>query len=128
MNKNFCNRPWTAIFIYNDGYCKPCCIHGKSYGTNIKEYLNSKELVKLKEEFLSGKQPKECFRCWNNEASGAVSNRRPDATLFSNSTEHFINTVAIPLGNTCNLACRICEPKNSTTWGTESLKTKGVLI
>ena len=131
MNQNFCYHPWAGLDINNNGEIKPCCKFQpelenweKFYIQNgIDTYNNSNEVLNLKKQFLEGKKPQGCLRCWKDEEAGYPSKRQMDYDNFSseldsrnlNAQDNFL-FVAIPVGNFCNLKCRICGPSSSTTW------------
>ena len=79
----------------------------------------------LRQDFLDGKMPKGCTRCWSEEASGKVSKRIRDNARFKHHiTDHMLENPKIKyldlkLGNICNLKCRICGTHSSSKWITE---------
>ena len=88
-------------------------------------------MQQLREEFLAGKQPKTCRRCWAEEASGKTSKRlnhmqvkQPMIVPLLNFTtlepKNFLY-LDLKLGSICNLKCRICGPAVSSKWAQESL-------
>jgi len=128
---NFCYQPWVGIDLDNDGYIKPCCkLNGKVDGwekhniknVSIEEYKNSASLKKLKEDFLSGKKPAACERCWKEEDVNYPSKRKLDNATWQKEFEtvDLFNPdtllLSLPLSNICNLKCRICSPKSSSSW------------
>ena len=131
MNKNFCYHPWTGLDVSNNGEIKPCCKFNpdlenwnKFYiQSGIDSYNSSQELDSLKKQFLEGKRPAGCLRCWKDEDAGYLSKRQLDYSNFSAeldnhdlaSQDNFL-FLSIPIGNFCNLKCRICSPSASTTW------------
>lgn len=131
MNKNFCYHPWTGLDIGNDGEIKPCCKFNpeledwnKFYiQSGIDSYNNSQELNNLKKQFLEGKRPAGCLRCWKDEDADYLSKRQLDYSNFSvelddcdlSSNDNFL-FLTVPVGNLCNLKCRICGPGSSSSW------------
>lgn len=122
-----CYHPWVGLDISPQGDFKPCCKYSTPLAKNIHDYENSTELAKLKNDFLSGNEPSGCIRCWRDEAAGLPSKRTLDNEyIFNNQTPELsdIKVLSIPFGNTCNLACRICNSYSSSRWGAEEKKLK----
>lgn len=131
MNENFCYHPWVGLDISSDGELRPCCKFRPELENwkkfyiqdGISDYNNSNEILSLKKQFLEGKKPDGCLRCWKDEEAGYPSKRQMDYGNFStelnnhnlNSKDNFL-FLSIPVGNFCNLKCRICGPNSSTTW------------
>ena len=132
--KNFCFNPFTGLDISTSGDLKPCCkfLNDQIPKFNIKDgldsYKNSKWLNDLQEKFKNDKRPAGCMKCWKEEDAGLMSRRQMDSARFDKkfkeldlNTTGFIN-VAVAFGNICNLACRICGPKDSSRWVAEMKK------
>ena len=131
MNNNFCHHPWVGLDIQNDGELRPCCKFKPDLENwkkfyiqdGIENYNNSYEISELKKQFLNGKNPAGCMRCWKDEDAGYPSKRQLDYSNFPaeldnhdlESCDRFL-FLSIPIGNYCNLKCRICGPSASTTW------------
>tara|TARA_R110000803_G_scaffold120512_2_gene188574 strand:- start:165 stop:1196 length:1032 start_codon:yes stop_codon:yes gene_type:complete len=95
--------------------------------TSASDYFASTELAQLKQEFLNGNQPAGCARCWRDEDAGLESKRQLDFKYtFENSVPALdsLKVVSMPFGNTCNLACRICNSSSSSKWLAEETKLK----
>ena len=124
---NMCYHPWVGLDITPQGEFKPCCKFEKSFGTSLSEYENNPKLQKLKQDFLDGKRPSGCQRCWSDEDSMLPSKRTIDNTYFfknqiPNLTSYKV--LSFPFGNTCNLACRTCGSESSSKWRQEEKKLK----
>jgi MoaA/NifB/PqqE/SkfB family radical SAM enzyme len=90
-------------------------------------------MQKLRQEFLDGKKPQTCRKCWNEERSGRTSKRMH--TL--NRLEHIVTDtdwtadakplvfIDFKLGNICNLKCRICGSWSSSSFAAEEIKFEG---
>lgn len=136
----FCPLPWISIETSPIGTVRPCCLaddeivdkNNNKYHlatANFVEIQNSKHMQSLREEFLAGKKPQTCRKCWNEERSGRTSKRMH--TL--NRLKHILageewTTDAKPLmfldlklGNICNLKCRICGSWSSSQFATEEI-------
>jgi sulfatase maturation enzyme AslB (radical SAM superfamily) len=93
--------------------------------------MNSDSYKKARLEVLDGKKPKACLRCYAEEAKGVKSKRideienYPTYTIdvareVTDSTGYMkdvqLEFVELRLGNTCNIACRTCNPASSSKW------------
>jgi len=129
---NFCHQPWVGLDIDQVGNIRPCCKFRNNLATDwenfninshsVDDYKNSNSLKLLKESFLQGEKPKPCIRCWQDEDAEYKSKRLLDFENWQSEFEHHDldsdNTLllTIPLGNICNLKCRICGPAASSSW------------
>jgi len=129
---HFCYQPWVSIDIDNSGDITPCCKFNKklaqdweNYNLNdntINDYKKSNGLKKLKESFINGEKPEACERCWKDEDANYPSKRLMDYERwkedlnFTDLTNSKTSLITLPLGNMCNLKCRICGPNASSSW------------
>jgi MoaA/NifB/PqqE/SkfB family radical SAM enzyme len=84
---------------------------------------------RLRQEFLDGRQPQTCRKCWREERAGRTSKRMhtldrlkhmlPDAEWTADAKP--LMFLDLKLGNICNLKCRICGSWSSSTFATEEL-------
>lgn len=126
-SNTICYHPWSGISITAQGYIKPCGKYKNNISSNLETYQQSLELTQLKKDMLENKRPDGCSRCWRDEDSGIISKRQMDWKYFYNETKPDLNhykVMAISFGNSCNLACRICNSYSSSTWITEAKKMK----
>jgi len=120
-----CYHPWVGLDISPQGLFKPCCKYKDTIANSFQSYIESTELAQLKKEFLEGKKPGGCYRCWRDEEAGITSKRQLDQKhIFNNTTPSLnqISVISLPFGNTCNLACRICNSASSSKWRDEAKK------
>ena len=140
----FCVLPWVSLETSPIGTVRPCCLaedeikdtDGNKYSlltTDLNEVHNSDYMQKLRQEFLDGKKPQTCRKCWNEERSGRTSKRMHTV----NRLEHIVKDtewtadakplvfIDFKLGNICNLKCRICGSWSSSTFATEEVKFEG---
>jgi len=123
-----CMTPWLSLEVDVDSKLHRCCLWDRDQGTtsdSIVEYFESTEQQKLKQDFLNGKKPSACYKCWQVESAGGTSKRLTDNYVFrehkfdidynDTATSKIVN-LDIKLGNKCNLACRICSSRCSSTW------------
>lgn len=130
--KYFCPHPWQGLDIDEQGNYRPCCRYeGRSYKT-YNDYASSQELADIRQDFLNGGRPKNCDWCWREESSGIESKRQLDSRLIFFKKKLDFNQPKIvhltfSFGNTCNLACVICNSWSSSRWIKEATKLKKVI-
>lgn len=125
MSDFFCSLPWTGIDISPQGGFKPCCKYSQTISRDLQEYLDSQHLKLLQQEFLDGKKPIGCKRCWDDEAAGLPSKRQLDHRYsFDNQTPELDSwkIMSFSFGNTCNLACVPCGSASSSRWAQDEKK------
>lgn len=129
MNENICYYPWVGIDIGMQHDFRPCCKYSNIIANSLEDYLASIELAQLKQDFLDGKKPSGCSRCWKDEAVNVESKRQRDWKYILNEEVPDLNQIkvlSIPFGNICNLACRSCKSYASSRWVIEEQKLKTV--
>ena len=127
MDDTFCSLPWVGLDVSPQGEFKPCCKYKNTIATNLDQYFNSDELKSLQNEFINGRKPDGCSRCWQDEDVGIASKRLIDLEYtFQNQHPALdkLKIVSMPFGNTCNLACRICSSSASSKWLQEATSLK----
>jgi MoaA/NifB/PqqE/SkfB family radical SAM enzyme len=136
----FCVLPWVSLEASPIGTVRPCCLaideivddQGEKFrlaGSSFDAIQNSQHMTTLRQEFLDGKQPQTCRRCWQEERAGRTSKRMHTLDRL----KHMIDDrpwtqdakplmfLDLKLGNICNLKCRICGSWSSSTFATEEL-------
>ena len=133
--------PWISIETSPIGTSRPCCLamdeitdaDGIKYDLNkhtLTQIYQSGYMQDLRQEFLDGRQPATCKRCWDEEAAGRVSKRINsrirlkeyyDKVDFSNTNPDQLWFIDLKLGNICNLKCRICGSWSSSPWAQEEM-------
>jgi organic radical activating enzyme len=140
-HNTFCVLPWISLEASPVGTVRPCCLAddeivnnlGKKFdlrSADLKDVQNSNHMRSLRQEFLQGKQPSTCRKCWNEERSGRTSKRMHTLDRLKHIlTDDVWNVDAKPLmfldlklGNICNLKCRICGPWSSSQSAAEEIK------
>jgi len=119
---------------------RPCCLADDELTDNTGEKFslltadfdsiqNSQAMVQLRQEFLDGKKPQTCRKCWMEERSGRTSKRMHTLDRLKHmgiSGEWTTDAkplmfLDLKLGNICNLKCRICGSWSSSQFATEEL-------
>lgn len=139
-NQNFCVLPWISLEASPIGTVRPCCLaddeivndSGEKFHldfADLKHIQHSQHMVNLRQQFLDGKKPQTCRKCWNEERAGRTSKRMHTLDRL----KHMLGkqqwtTDAKPLmfldlklGNICNLKCRICGSWSSSQFAAEEI-------
>lgn len=132
-NNNFCMIPWVSLMVYPDSQVFPCGKSTTAVGncatTPLKDIWNSDDMKRLRVDMLNDSASASCNVCYLDDTLGKDSlrksiNRRfahhatkidqthPDGTLPG----FELNYIDARFNNLCNLACRICQPADSTSW------------
>jgi len=140
----FCVLPWVSLEASPIGTVRPCCLAddellddtGEKFSLLTADFdsiQNSRAMTQLREEFLAGKQPQTCRKCWNEERAGRTSKRMHTLDRMKHmgiSGEWTADAkplmfLDLKLGNICNLKCRICGSWSSSQFATEELNHMG---
>jgi len=138
--EKFCVLPWVSLETSPIGTVRPCCLADDEIVDNSGEKFNlaaasfagiqnSQYMKTLRTQFLEGKQPQTCRKCWREERAGRTSKRMhtldrlkhmlPNQSWTSDAKP--LMFLDLKLGNICNLKCRICGSWSSSTFATEEL-------
>lgn len=140
----FCVLPWVSLEASPIGSVRPCCLaedeiaddQGQKFDLNSADLTavqNSQYMTNLRQEFLDGKRPRTCRKCWNEERAGRTSKRMHTLDRLKHmiqdeewtSQSKPLRFLDLKLGNICNLKCRICGSWSSSTFAAEELKYLG---
>lgn len=155
LPESFCSVAWLQIHTEPDGKVFPCCYYSHNSEHNLGNWNNekivnifhSKKWNQLRKDFLDGKKPSACDRCWREEDSGIVSMRKRFNERYSNFPDYTnqngynkftdiikegnndgsvndikLATVDLIFNNLCNMKCRTCGPGLSTGWIPDEIK------
>ena len=86
VKSKFCPAPWYHLSTDTNGSLRPCCKFSQPqlqqkhkmpfmYEGRLDELWNSNNFKSLRQDFIDGKQPKECEICWNEENNNVRSYR-----------------------------------------------------
>ena len=136
----FCVLPWISLETSPIGTVRPCCLaeselqddSGVKFDLNRAEFTaiqNSQDMQRLRQDFLAGRQPETCRKCWREERAGRTSKRMhtldrlkhilPDTEWTAEAKP--LQFLDLKLGNICNLKCRICGSWSSSQSAVEEL-------
>ncbi|MES2965644.1 MAG: twitch domain-containing radical SAM protein, partial [Bdellovibrionota bacterium] len=142
----FCILPWVSVQVNQDGAILPCCRTDEKYlygqlddSTTVREAWNSENTKKMRKAMLAGEDLPQCRDCLSCESKGAPSIRRDFNRRFAADFDRVARTKAdgwfsydeglrhlgVRFSNVCNLRCRTCSPKNSTSWSADA-KAAGI--
>jgi MoaA/NifB/PqqE/SkfB family radical SAM enzyme len=137
----FCVLPWVSLETSPVGTVRPCCLAeeeivdnaGDKFNLSTAQFStiqNSQYMRNLRRQFLDGKQPQTCRKCFREERAGRTSKRMhtldrlkhmiPDQDWTIDAKP--LMFLDLKLGNICNLKCRICGSWSSSTFATEELQ------
>jgi MoaA/NifB/PqqE/SkfB family radical SAM enzyme len=126
-----CHHVWLGLSISAQKDFAPCCKWQGKTTKSWDEYLTSPEISQAKQLMLAGQWPSECVQCQTQEAHGILSKRqidqkhiylRPEAPWEQQPLKY----LSISFGNTCNIACRICNSQSSSKWLPEAKQLKPI--
>ena len=140
--KTFCPLPWMHLSLHPNGKTRLCCNASHSlrdvldekgkavFITQIKDmkrFLNLPFYKDIRKQMLNNQKPEVCSTCYSLEKHGGSSVRQQFKSQWRNAFSEMLNSVEqdgalkdisvryldLPLGNLCNLKCRMCHPSSS---------------
>ena len=135
-NKSFCVLPWTGFELEPNGNIKNCIISTSKLGNiekqDIASILSGEENLKIKQQMLEDKKPKNCAGCYLQEQDrknlSSISSRLyytkelgsvVDNKLYDQIENFSLHHVDLRWTNHCNQACVYCGPEYSSKWAQE---------
>ena len=129
----FCMIPWISLMISPDSSVRPCCESRETIGNCAENALadiwNSDNIKSIRKDMLLGKKIDSCKGCYLKESLGRDTLRKTINRRFANEikiidTTHddgHLDTFQLKyldsrFNNLCNLACRYCNPTDSSSW------------
>ena len=124
-NPHLCRWPWSKEQMnsfQDQPVSTPCCNAQIDFSDFGK--IGEEKFANIKTSMLAGKLDPLCTICDTNEQQGMTSERIQGLidmpwneinNLLQNHEEEK-NYYSIKFSNTCNLACRSCQPSDSTTY------------
>jgi len=119
----FCVLPWVHINGSVGGKYRPCC-NSEIYfsfdddNVSIKQAFESSEMDEVRQYMAEGKEHPACEVCYSRERNDSLSFRH---TYTVDKFKNFVDPIEdekvryfdLRFDNTCNLACRMCDPSSS---------------
>ena len=143
-SKTFCMLPWMHMHAFPDGRAYPCCLSdywhpvGDLRKNTMEEVWNQDAYKTMRTNMLSGKECKECTKCYEQEQHGAFSMRNDsnrnyghhiaeaEQTNEDGSVDDFkIRYWDVRFSNLCNFSCRSCGPIFSSNWYNDHVQLYG---
>ena len=131
--EHFCIAPFQSIRQNPHGKNSPCAFGAGEWNhrnLNTVERWHADEVNDLRKEFIAGKRPKACHRCWAEEDAGKQSLRQRQYEYFPDDYQDFVKsgrwvygpkTAVFKTSNICNLACRSCGGWDTNTYMKEGM-------
>ena len=135
-SSTYCVMPHLGLAVQNYGDVCACNINKQSYELDGQRYTvdqgpindiwSSSTRQELVQALDSGQQHPSCKECWQAEQAKKQSVRQHMNAKFG----HLIpepdqpRIVVVKPGNTCNAACRMCNPATSSSWYQDDYKRK----
>jgi MoaA/NifB/PqqE/SkfB family radical SAM enzyme len=128
-SSTYCVMPHLGMALQNESdFC--CCNTNKSswqdnkrnvmyvHSHDIKSSYNSHTRKIIAASLDNGRQHPSCQACWDAESTNNQSKRQEFNKLFGEVTplSDQPRVLIIKPGNTCNFACRMCNPVTSSNW------------
>lgn len=116
----YCPLPFSEIYSDNNGDYKLCC-HAMKMNRNVNDYApfefwDSEFMEDIRHKMLSGEKIPECNVCWKMEEVGKQSWRHKSIGYKGHVVSEDKVSLKLRIGtNFCNLACYMCNIKNSST-------------
>jgi hypothetical protein len=149
-SETFCVLPWVHTATYTDGTALLCCVSSPNTGVNlnhstINEAKNSEYFKEARLSLLNGEKFRGCSVCWKEEEVVVKSHRNNENRLWDDlltkelvdeivrnthddgTIDNDLYTLDFRLGNTCNLACVMCRPQDSSKWLNEAKRLSNEL-
>ncbi len=137
--QHFCVLPFIHGATLTDGEMPLCCVAENSSGVNLNEstlsdHWNSDYLKNVRKKMLANMPVKDCRRCIEEDSKGYRSHRSIENKAWadklgeerleeiiakvedSGETQAGVIGLDLRLGNTCNLQCVMCQPRESSKW------------
>lgn len=148
-SKTFCILPWVHQYVGPPGDVKPCCIYeqdmqlGDLKQNTLKEIWNNDATKQMRLDMLNGVELAGCTKCNSRTNLTTTHKDQFNNFLFNNHTaqneklvnsthedgsldEHQLQYIDARFNNLCNLKCRTCGPRFSTSWIEDHVKLYNV--
>jgi len=133
-SSTYCALPHLALSIQNFGDVCACNVNKQSYALDGKTYTvdqgplepiwHSATRQEIIQSLDNGIKHPSCRHCWEAEDAGNISPRQRFSQMLSHLTPDLDQPriLIIKPGNTCNAACRMCNPATSSSWYQDDFK------
>lgn len=121
-----CNAPFSSLYLDNSGRALACCMSGDfSLGDirrqSLQEIWNGEKANQLRNDLEHFNFKRACKKCEKYIRGGNYAQAIAGSydTVPTDRTMSFPARIDFELHNTCNLACVMCNGKNSSTYRKE---------
>jgi MoaA/NifB/PqqE/SkfB family radical SAM enzyme len=138
-SKIFCPVPWFSIAVEPTGQIRPCCQYSlddlpEDLNTFHNDPLNHKYIKDLREKMINEVSITNCNKCYRDEEKKNFSLRIATIDTIEKFSQLDLNKsiisiddasiiyLDVDINNVCNLKCRMCSPKYSTSWYSDAKK------
>ena len=143
ISPTVCAVPWMHLAFEPSGQVVPCCMtstynyfSGNLNTMSIEEIWNSDNQKALRKDMINGIEPKICSKCFDRERVTGESSRtfhardfpevvaaipdvtEPDGTCTTMDLKYW----DFRFSNLCNMKCRSCGPRYSSSWVPDARK------
>lgn len=138
-SKTWCVLPWIHTATLTDGSVNLCCVAQTESKLNLNhstlgDHWNSEYMKEVRQQMLAGEAVSACKHCYEEEANGYRSHRvtengawqdklgkeKISEIVSQTESDGFLKAspiaIDLRLGNTCNLQCIMCQPRESSKW------------
>jgi hypothetical protein len=131
---SFCGAKWHGATIWlGHGHTASChlpasrAIPLEELKDNPSAIHNTPHKKEMRKMMLEGVRPPECYKCWDVEDRGQLSERVFKTGMYEEADldaivltkwddDTFLRTLEVSFDRACNFACSYCGPTYSTTW------------
>lgn len=144
-SKTFCILPWVHQYVGPPGDVKPCCLYeqdmqiGDLKQNTLEEIWNNDATKQMRLDMLNGVELVGCAKCNSRTNLTVTPKDQFNKFLFNNHhaknedlvastqedgslSEHKLQYIDARFNNLCNLKCRTCGPRFSTSWIEDHVK------
>lgn len=128
MSHTACVLPHLALAVQNLGDVCVCNVNKQSLAVDGQTYFvdqspidrawSSETRREIAQALDTGHRHPSCQTCWDAEDAGKISIRQAMNDRFGQMDAHpdQPRIMIVKPGNTCNAACRMCNPATSSSW------------
>lgn len=137
LSPSICMAKFFDVSLHLQSGHNHSCVHPRTHRIPEQEVIadphalhNSRYKQGVRQEMLSGGQPRECGYCWNLERAGTVSDRIyfsgpytdprtgliDQVRLHGSQGTYHPRRVEVSFSTTCNFKCTYCGPEISSRW------------
>ena len=136
--ENFCIAPWTQLRIGTNGDITNCAraVEGGPVSETFdlaKDFNTSEDFIEVRDSFLSGSFSKFCSKCTDDTVGNGAHRKvqnfksaihdlhlteslKQSPSYFRLKSDNILPVqILVMFNNECNLACRHCKPRRSST-------------